>query len=53
MDGISGNPINIPSLFIIVARFFMGIGVDVICYQSCDKGDDSVDVAYAAYACFW
>ena len=41
------------SSFIIDARFFLDIGVDGICYQSCGKGGDSVDVAYAAYACFW
>jgi len=55
----SGNPINIYSI-IVVARFFLGIGVGGIYPLSAikaaedgGKGGDSVDVASAAYAFFW
>jgi PHS family inorganic phosphate transporter-like MFS transporter len=55
----SGNPINVYSI-IIVARFFLGIGVGGIYPLSAikaaedgGKGGDSVDVASAAYAFFW
>jgi len=55
----SGNPVNIYSI-IIVARFFLGIGVGGIYPLSAikaaedgGKGGDSVDVASAAYAFFW
>lgn len=55
----SGNPVNIYSI-IIVARFFLGIGVGGIYPLSAikaaedgGKGGDTVDVASAAYAFFW
>ena len=55
----SGNPTNVYSI-IIVARFFLGIGVGGIYPLSAikaaedgGKGGDSVDIASAAYAFFW